>query len=258
MISVGLLGEWLMSFQEKGTAGKKKSSCPYQWDPAKCIAQMEIVFLKREVLFLWASHPSLLASSVRVVWAAGAFPREHCHCKPAVRLMGQETLCSQVMVCFLGGESNEICSLQECLPLAVLFCFATWIWAPGCWAFCFRSPCNPGAEQHPGKLQKHLLSGEVLCLGQSQCLAKGECKKLPPFAGVIMERELKCEWASALELWCVGVYKQVTKNFQGCTALYLGFQGGSWQPWTWSWGLFPHVMNFNGWSWEVPTDFRCK
>lgn len=45
-----------------------------------------------------------------------------------------------------------------------------------------------------------------------------------------MERELKCEWASALELWCVGVYKQVTKNFQGCTALYLGFQGGSWQP----------------------------
>lgn len=52
VISVGLLGEWLMSFQEKGTAGKKKSSCPYRWDPAKCIAQMEIVFLKREVLFL--------------------------------------------------------------------------------------------------------------------------------------------------------------------------------------------------------------
>lgn len=46
----------------------------------------------------------------------------------------------------------------------------------------------------------------------------------------IMERELKCEWALALELWCVGVYKQVTKHFQGCTALYLGFQGGSWHP----------------------------
>lgn len=98
VIFVGLLGEWLMSFQEKGTAEKKQAfltngtllSVLHKWR----------LFSWKRGAFPPSITPSLVAFTVRAVWAAEVFPTEHCHCKPAVRLMGQETLCSQVMVCF--------------------------------------------------------------------------------------------------------------------------------------------------------------